>query len=76
MSNLVGKSLVKSDNKIIKGQVIAHVGTLTTKGIPSMKLHLEMYSNPNDAGSLSGSGIYRRRSDLVDPTSFLNKTSI
>lgn len=41
-----------------------------------MKLHLEMYSNPNDAGSLSGSGIYRRRSDLVDPTSFLNKTSI
>lgn len=70
---MLGKSLVKKGDKVVKGQVIAHVGTLTTKGIPSMMLHLEMYSNPNDAGSLSGSGIYRRRSDLVDPTSFLDK---
>ncbi|OCY75046.1 M23 family metallopeptidase, partial [Acinetobacter pittii] len=34
-----GKALVKAGDKVVKGQVIAYVGSLTTKGIPSMMLH-------------------------------------
>ncbi len=61
---------------VLKGQVIAHVGSLTTKGIPSMILHLEMYSNPNKKGTLSRASVYKRRSDLVDPTPFLDNALI
>ncbi|MDC5107881.1 M23 family metallopeptidase [Acinetobacter baumannii] len=66
-----GKALVKAGDKVVKGQVIAYVGSLTTKGIPSMMLHLEMYSNPNNKGTLNGTSVYKRRSDLIDPTPFL-----
>jgi len=65
-----GKALVKAGDKVVKGQVIAYVGSLTTKGIPSMMLHLEMYSNPNNKGTLNGTSVYKRRSDLIDPTPF------
>lgn len=71
-----GKALVKAGDKVVKGQVIAHVGSLTTKGIPSMMLHLEMYSNPSNKGTLSGTSVYKRRSDLVDPTPFLDSASL
>lgn len=71
-----GKALVKEGDKVVKGQVIAHVGSLTTKGIPSMMLHLEMYSNPSNKDTLSGTSIYKRRSDLVDPTPFLDNASL
>lgn len=71
-----GKSLVKAGDKVVKGQVIAYVGSLTTKGIPSMMLHLEMYSNPNDKGTLNGTSVYKRRSDLIDPTPFLDSASL
>lgn len=71
-----GKALVKAGDKVVKGQVIAYVGSLTTKGIPSMMLHLEMYSNPNDKGTLNGTSVYKRRSDLIDPTPFLDSASL
>lgn len=71
-----GKSLVKAGDKVVKGQVIAYVGSLTTKGIPSMMLHLEMYSNPNDKGTLNGTSVYKRRLDLIDPTPFLDSASL
>jgi len=71
-----GKALVKAGDKVIKGQVIAYVGSLTTKGIPSMMLHLEMYSNPNNKGTLNGTSVYKRRSDLIDPTPFLDSASL
>ena len=71
-----GKALVKVGDKVVKGQVIGHVGSLTTKGIPSMMLHLEMYSNPSNKGTLSGTSVYKRRSDLIDPTPFLDSASL
>lgn len=71
-----GMALVKAGDKVVKGQVIAHVGSLTTEGIPSMMLHLEMYSNPNNKCSLTGTSIYKRRSDLIDPTPFLDSASL
>lgn len=71
-----GKALVKEGDEVKKGQPIAHVGSLTIKGIPSMMLHLEMYSNPNNEGTLSGTSVYKRRSDLVDPTPFLDSASL
>lgn len=71
-----GKALVKTGDKVVKGQVIAYVGSLTTKGIPSMMLHLEMYSNPNNKGTLNGTSVYKRRSDLIDPTPFLDSASL
>lgn len=71
-----GKALVKAGDKVVKGQVIAYVGSLTTKGIPSMMLHLEMYSNPNNKGTLNGTSVYKRRSDLIDPTPFLDSASL
>lgn len=71
-----GEALVKIGDEVDKGQVIAHVGSLTTKGIPSMMLHLEMYSDPNNKGTLNGTSIYKRRSDLIDPTPFLDNASL
>ncbi|SPL72536.1 hypothetical protein KPC_3714 [Acinetobacter stercoris] len=41
-----------------------------------MMLHLEMYSNPNNKGTLSGTSVYKRRSDLIDPTPFLDSASL
>lgn len=72
---LLGKSLVKAGDPVSRGQVIGYVGKLSIK-VPSMMLHLEMYSNPNDKGTLSGNSIYKRRSDLVDPTPFLENSTL
>lgn len=72
-----GESLVKAGDRVFKGQVIGYVGNLKISGIPSMMLHLEMYSNPSNKGTLTtGTSIYKRRSDLIDPTPFLDKASV
>lgn len=71
-----GKSLVKAGDRVVKGQIIGYVGSLSITGIPSMMLHLEMYSNPSNTGTLTGTSIYKRRSDLVDPTPYLDKASM
>ncbi len=44
---LAGKSLVKVGDDVKRGQTIGYVGKLTVQ-VPSMMLHLEMYSNPKD----------------------------
>lgn len=72
---LLGKSLVKAGDPVRRGQVIGYVGKLSIK-VPSMMLHLEMYSNPRDKGTLSGNSIYKRRSDLIDPTPFLDSSTL
>ena len=72
---LLGKSLVKAGDPVSRGQVIGYVGKLSIK-VPSMMLHLEMYSNPRDKGTLSGNSIYKRRSDLIDPTPFLDSSTL
>ena len=72
----IGKALVKKGDSVKKGDIIGYVGNLSIKGIPSMMLHLEMFSNTKDERTLSGSGLYKRRSDLVDPTPFLDKATM
>lgn len=72
---LINKSLVKTGNSVKRGQVIGYVGDLSIK-VPSNMLHLEMYSNVNDKGTLSGGGKYKRRADLIDPSKFLNESEI
>lgn len=69
---LKGKSLVKAGDHVKRGQVIGYIGNL--KGISNKMLHLEMYSNPSDKGTLSGGGEYKRRKDLIDPTPFLDRS--
>jgi hypothetical protein len=55
--------------RVSKGQVIAYVGRLHSG---SSMLHLEMYKG-TQRGPLTQSGnSYRRRSDLVDPTPYLD----
>jgi hypothetical protein len=57
--------------RISKGQVIAYVGRLNSG---SSMLHLEMYKGAvNGALSVGGAIPYMRRSDLVDPTPYLDK---
>lgn len=74
---LSGKSLVKVGDDVKRGQPIGYVGKLTIQ-VPSMMLHLEMYSNPKDTGPLTvrGNTAYQRRSDLVDPTTFLDNSTL
>jgi murein DD-endopeptidase MepM/ murein hydrolase activator NlpD len=75
----VGKAAegIKKGVSVKEGQVIAYVGKLTKLSV-SM-LHLEMYSGVDKNGrSVTGSLTdlknppYFRRSDLVDPTPFLD----
>lgn len=74
---------VSSGMSVTKGQKIAKVGHLVGISVPSDMLHLEMYSKSasgaltvtNAANSKKRSdGIpFFRRSDLIDPTSYLNQ---
>ncbi|MBD2851028.1 M23 family metallopeptidase [Acinetobacter baumannii] len=74
---LEGKSLVKVGDDVKRGQTIGYVGKLTVQ-VPSMMLHLEMYSNPKDTSPLTvrGNNAYQRRSDLIDPTTFLDNSTL
>ncbi|WP_154019833.1 M23 family metallopeptidase, partial [Acinetobacter baumannii] len=74
---LAGKSLVKVGDDVKRGQTIGYVGKLTVQ-VPSMMLHLEMYSNPKDTSPLTvrGNNAYQRRSDLIDPTTFLVNSTL
>ena len=66
---------IQKNSIVKKGQIIAHVGELKFKsGTKLSMLHLEMYSG-KAKGSLTNRSNkpYQRRSDLVDPTPFLDK---
>jgi SH3-like domain-containing protein len=55
--------------RVSKGQVIAYVGLLDSG---SSMLHFEMYKGTANGELTTGTGPYRRRSDLIDPTPFLD----
>lgn len=61
------KSGVNLDN-IRVGQPLARIGKLSC--YHQSMLHFELYAG-TVTGTLSGGGVFRRRSDLLDPTSFL-----
>jgi soluble lytic murein transglycosylase-like protein len=70
-------ALTKVDAAVSQGQVIAHVGRLNSG---ESMLHLEMYKD-TATGPLTQAGggefsQFMRRSDLVDPTSFLDSTKL
>jgi len=55
--------------RVSRGQVIGYVGLMTSG---SSMLHFEIYKGNVNGELTTGSGPYRRRSDLMDPTSFLD----
>jgi SH3-like domain-containing protein len=61
---------IKAGTRVSRGQVIAYVGQLESG---SHMLHLEMYDGSGE-GPLTerGNNSYSRRSDLVDPTPYLD----
>jgi murein DD-endopeptidase MepM/ murein hydrolase activator NlpD len=64
---------VKKGSKVKRGQVIAYVGLLSSG---SSMLHFEMYSGTAN-GSLSATNKpYYRRSDLIDPTSYIDAATL
>ena len=60
---------ISAGARVSRGQVIGYVGLMTSG---SSMLHFEMYKGTVNGELTTGSGPYRRRSDLMDPTSFLD----
>ena len=71
-----GSIKVKAEDEVIRGQPIGAVGKLKGINVPSNMLHLEMYSNTSDTSNLTikgaAGGKFKRRSDLINPNSFLD----
>jgi murein DD-endopeptidase MepM/ murein hydrolase activator NlpD len=63
---------LKMGEKVTKGQLIGYVGQL--RGLNMSMLHLELYKD-SASGSLTvrGNKPFHRRSDLIDPTTLLDK---
>jgi hypothetical protein len=59
--------------RVSRGQVIGYVGLMTSG---SSMLHFEMYKGTVNGELTTGSGPFRRRSDLMNPTSFLDTASL
>ena len=57
-------------SRVSQGQVIAYVGFLVQ--LKLSMLHFEMYDGSKTGPLTQSIGSYRRRSDLIDPTPFLN----
>lgn len=60
---------ISAGARVSKGQVIGYVGLMTSG---SSMLHFEMYEGTVNGELTTGSGPYRRRSDLMDPSPFLD----
>ena len=71
-----GSIKVKAEDEVTRGQPIGAVGKLKGINVPSNMLHLEMYSDTSDTSNLTikgaAGGKFKRRSDLVNPNSFLD----
>jgi len=65
---------IKAGSKVKKGQLLGYIGELKFKSGNTMSmLHLELYRG-TATGSLTTSALpYKRRGDLMDPTSILDK---
>ncbi|MBL8762145.1 MAG: M23 family metallopeptidase [Phycisphaerae bacterium] len=61
--------------KVKQGQVIAKVGHLVGIKVPSDMLHLELYEGTATGALTTSTAPYKRRSDLLDPTKYLNEWS-
>ncbi len=75
-------TLVKEGDTVVAGQKIAKVGHLVGISVPSDMLHFELYSKAAGGALTVGAGEskkradgvpFLRRSDLLDPTSLLNR---
>lgn len=64
-------AVVKKGQKVTAGQMLAKTGTLDCYHQPM--LHFEMYSGKASGSLSTGSGAYSRRSDLVNPTTWLKQ---
>lgn len=73
--------MVKKGDKVTAGQPIAKVGHLVGVTVVSDMLDFEMYSKSaagpltfETGGKLRSDGVpFKRRSDLINPTQYLNK---
>jgi murein DD-endopeptidase MepM/ murein hydrolase activator NlpD len=61
---------VYPDKPVTRGQPIAYVGKLS--GLNMSMLHLELYSGSAKGPLSTQTGPYKRRADLIDPTSILD----
>lgn len=61
---------IKQGSKVKQGQLIAYVGRL--QGLDYYMVHFEMYSGRASGPLSTQSGKYRRRSDLMDPTKYVD----
>ena len=62
----------KAGNSVMMGEKLGNIGVVNSKCCKPM-LHFELYSG-DVTGSLNASGNkYKRRSDLIDPTTYLKK---
>ena len=64
---------ISAGARVSRGQVIGYVGLMTSG---SSMLHFEMYKGTVNGALTTGSGPYRRRSDLMDPTAFLDSAPL
>ncbi len=62
---------IRGGETVKMGQVVGYIGKVNS-GCCEPMLHFELYSGARN-GSLSGSGKYRRRADLLDPTQYLRR---
>lgn len=62
---------VRGGEPVKMGQVVGYMGKVNS-GCCEPMLHFELYSGARN-GSLSGSGKFRRRADLMDPTPYLRR---
>jgi murein DD-endopeptidase MepM/ murein hydrolase activator NlpD len=69
---------IKADASVLRGQVIAYVGELKfPSGTKMSMLHIEFYKGTS-SGPLTVNGAlpYKRRADLINPTSYLDAASM
>lgn len=69
---LTSKTYVRGGNTIKMGQRIGNIGVVNS-GCCRPMLHFELYKGTARGALSTGSGSYRRRSDLMDPTPYLLK---
>jgi murein DD-endopeptidase MepM/ murein hydrolase activator NlpD len=63
---------IKLGAKVKMGQVIGYVGKVNS-GCCKPMLHFELYSGAQTGSLTTGRGKYHRRTDLLDPTKYLQK---